>query len=215
MNGVFITFEGIDGAGKSSHLQALTEALQAQGRVVTVTREPGGTALAEQLRQLVLQAPMDGLTEALLVFAARRDHVCRVIQPALTRGEVVLCDRFSDSSFAYQGGGQGLSWSILDQLEAWVQGDKFTAADRVALLQPDLTLWFDLAPAEAARRLAQARAPDRFEARGVDFFTRVRQAYAQRAQAAPLRFFRIDAGAPREAVWHQVADVVRKRGWLA
>lgn len=219
MNGVFITFEGIDGAGKSSHMQALTEGLQAQGRVVTVTREPGGTPLAEQLRDLVLNAPMDGLTEALLVFAARRDHVCQVIRPALERGEVVLCDRFSDSSFAYQGGGQGLSWTILAQLEAWVQGDRAAAADcgddGVALLQPDLTLWFDLAPAEAARRLAQARAPDRFEARGEEFFARVREAYADRAQTAPQRFARIEAGAPRDAVWQQVSQALRARGWLA
>lgn len=219
MNGVFITFEGIDGAGKSSHMQALTEGLQAQGRVVTVTREPGGTPLAEQLRDLVLNAPMDGLTEALLVFAARRDHVCQVIRPALERGEVVLCDRFSDSSFAYQGGGQGLSWTILAQLEAWVQSDRAAAADcgddGVALLQPDLTLWFDLAPAEAARRLAQARAPDRFEARGEEFFARVREAYADRAQTAPQRFARIEAGAPRDAVWQQVSQALRARGWLA
>jgi len=219
MNGVFITFEGIDGAGKSSHMQALNEGLQAQGRVVTVTREPGGTPLAEQLRNLVLNAPMDGLTEALLVFAARRDHVCQVIRPALTRGEVVLCDRFSDSSFAYQGGGQGLPWNVLAQLEAWVQGDETAARplseNGATLLQPDLTLWFDLPPAEAARRLAQARAPDRFEARGEEFFARVRKAYADRAQTAPLRFARIDADAPRDAVWQQVSQAVRIRGWLA
>ncbi len=219
MKGIFITFEGIDGAGKSSHMQALTEGLQAQGRVVTVTREPGGTALAEQLRDLVLNATMDGLTEALLVFAARRDHVCQVIRPALARGEVVLCDRFSDSTFAYQGGGQGLPWTVLAQLETWVQGDKpatgNSVGDGVALLQPDLTLWFDLAPAEAARRLAQARAPDRFEARGEEFFVRVRKAYADRAETAPQRFARIDAGAPRDAVWRQVSDAVRTKGWLA
>jgi len=218
MDSVFITFEGIDGAGKSSHMQALTEGFQAQGRVVTVTREPGGTPLAEQLRDLVLNAPMDGLTEALLVFAARRDHVCQVIRPALARGEVVLCDRFSDSSFAYQGGGQGLSGAVLAQLEDWVQGDKGAAEgkdDAFAVLQPDLTLWFDLTPAEAARRLAQARAPDRFEARGEDFFARVRKAYADRAQTAPQRFAQIDAGAPRDAVWQQVSDAVRSKGWLA
>ena len=218
MNGIFITFEGIDGAGKSSHMQSLTDGLRAQGRVVTVTREPGGTPLAEQLRDLVLNAPMDGLTEALLVFAARRDHVCQVIRPALARGEVVLCDRFSDSSFAYQGGGQGISWDLLARLEAWVQGDTITQEDgqgiRVAMLQPDLTLWFDLAPAQAARRLAQARAPDRFEARGEAFFARVREAYLERSQSAPQRFARIDADAPRDAVWQQVSDAVRTRGWL-
>ena len=220
MTGVFITFEGIDGAGKSSHMQALCLGLQAQGRVVTVTREPGGTALAEQLRELVLHAPMDALTKALLVFAARRDHVCQVIRPALARGEVVLSDRFTDSSFAYQGGGQGLAWPLLAQLEAWVQGDSDSApvpsdAHPSGLLQPDLTLWFDLAPAEAASRLAQARAPDRFEVRGEDFFTRVRAAYAQRAQSAPQRFACINAGAPRDAVWQQVSQAVRARGWLA
>lgn len=212
-SGVFITFEGIDGAGKSSHMQALTAALQAQGRAVTVTREPGGTALAEQLRELVLNAPMDGLTEALLVFAARRDHVCQVIRPALARGDVVLCDRFSDSTFAYQGGGQGLSLAVLTQLEHWVQSA--SDAPDAPLLQPDLTLWFDLAPAEAASRLAQARAPDRFEARGEDFFARVRLGYAARARANPLRFVAIDAGAPLERVWQQVAHAVRARGWLS
>ncbi len=209
--GVFITFEGIDGAGKSSHMQALTQALQARGRVVTVTREPGGTPLAEQLRAMVLNAPMDGLTEALLVFAARRDHVCQVIRPALARGEVVLCDRFSDSTFAYQGGGQGLAPAVLTQLEQWVQANGDANA---TLLQPDLTLWFDLAPAEAARRLAQARAPDRFEARGEAFFARVRQAYALRAHASPQRFAQIDAAAAREQVWLRVEDAVRARGWL-
>lgn len=211
--GIFITFEGIDGAGKSSHMQALAHSLQARGRVVTVTREPGGTALAEQLRALVLSAPMDGLTEALLVFAARRDHVCQVIRPALARGEVVLCDRFSDSTFAYQGGGQGLDAEILTRLEHWVQATGTQAG--APLLQPDLTLWFDLAPAQAARRLAQARAPDRFEARGEAFFACVRQGYASRAQSAPQRFARIDASAPREQVWRQVEDAVRTRGWLA
>ncbi|HRA64129.1 MAG TPA: dTMP kinase [Burkholderiaceae bacterium] len=209
--GVFITFEGIDGAGKSSHMQALTQSLQARGRVVTVTREPGGTPLAEQLRAMVLNAPMDGLTEALLVFAARRDHVCQVIRPALARGEVVLCDRFSDSTFAYQGGGQGLAPAILTQLEQWVQANGDANA---TLLQPDLTLWFDLAPAEAARRLAQARAPDRFEARGEAFFARVREAYALLAQASPQRFAQIDAAAAREQVWLRVEDAVRARGWL-
>ena len=209
--GVFITFEGIDGAGKSSHMQALTQSLQARGRVVTVTREPGGTPLAEQLRAMVLNAPMDGLTEALLVFAARRDHVCQVIRPALARGEVVLCDRFSDSTFAYQWCGQGLAPAILTQLEQWVQANGDANA---TLLQPDLTLWFDLAPAEAARRLAQARAPDRFEARGEAFFARVREAYALRAQASPRRFAQIDAAAAREQVWLRVEDAVRARGWL-
>jgi dTMP kinase len=125
---------------------------------------------------------------------------------------VVVCDRFSDSTFAYQGGGQGLALPVLAQLERWVQAA--TDAPDAPILQPDLTLWFDLPPLEAARRLEQARAPDRFEARGADFFARVRQGYADRAQADPLRFVSIDAAVQREQVWQQVADAVRMRGWL-
>ncbi len=211
--GIFISFEGIDGAGKSSHIEPLAELFKQHGRSVTVTREPGGTALAEQLRKLVLNEAMDGLTEALLVFAARHDHVRRLIQPALLRADVILSDRFSDSSFAYQGGGHGLDTTILDQLEHWVQGPN--AAGEGALLQPDLTLWFDLPPEQAAMRLAQARSPDRFEVREAAFFERVRQAYAARAAAAPGRFVRIDAAAPRAQVWEQVVGAVRSRGWLA
>ena len=117
MSGTFISFEGIDGAGKSTHLDKLCQAFKAQGRTITLTREPGGTVLAEQLRQLVLTAPMDAMTEALLVFAARRDHIMQVIRPALLRGDVVLCDRFTDATFAYQGGGRGFDWDVLSQLE--------------------------------------------------------------------------------------------------
>ena len=179
---------------------------------MTVTREPGGTPLAEQLRNLVLNEPMDALTEALLVFAARHDHLRALIQPALGRGEVVLCDRFSDSSFAYQGAGNGLAPGVLVQLERWVQGP--TGAGEGALLQPDLTLWFDLPPEQAALRLAQARSPDRFEAQEPAFFERVRQGYMARAAGAPGRFVRIDAAAQRSTVWEQVVDVVRLRGWL-
>lgn len=211
--GIFISFEGIDGAGKSSHVQALAERLRACARRVTVTREPGGTPLAERLRDLVLRQPMDALTEALLVFAARRDHLVRVILPALQRGDVVLSDRFTDSSFAYQGGGQGLSLAVLEQLERWVQAAD--AAAQTALLQPDMSLWFDLPPDQAAQRLAQARSPDRFEARDEDFFVRVREGYAARAHAAPHRFVRIDAAAERDAVWRAVEAAVRARGWLA
>lgn len=210
--GVFISFEGIDGAGKSSHIDRLAASLRAVGRRVTVTREPGGTPLAEDLRALVLNQSMDGLTEALLVFAARRDHLMTVIHPALARGEMVLTDRFTDSSFAYQGGGQGLSLSVLQQLECWVQSRAMPApADMV---QPDLTLWFDLAPALAAQRLALARSPDRFESRGKDFFVRVRDAYAARAAHAPGRFVRIEAEAERELVWNAVESSVQARGWL-
>ena len=150
MSGRFVTFEGIDGAGKSSHIEALAAWLRARGHAVLVTREPGGTALAEQLRELVLHAPMDALTEALLVFAARRDHLVTQIEPALARGDTVLCDRFTDATFAYQGGGRGFDAGVLAQLEAWVQQGR----------QPDLTLWFDLPAAMAAERRAAGRGPE-------------------------------------------------------
>jgi dTMP kinase len=144
MAGIFISFEGIDGAGKSTHIDRLVRVFEEQGRAVTLSREPGGTPLAERLRQIVLNEPMDAMTEALLVFAARRDHIVQVIAPALARGDVVLCDRFTDATFAYQGGGRGFDWLVLAQLERWVQG--------TPLLQPDLTIWFDLPPAVAAQR---------------------------------------------------------------
>ena len=150
-SGLFISFEGIDGAGKSTHISALAQAFKAQGRAVTLTREPGGTPLAEKLRTLVLQDAMDPLTEALLMFAARRDHLDCVILPALARGDVVLCDRFTDATFAYQGGGRGFDEEVLSQLERMVQ----TSPDKAALVQPALTLWFDLSPEEAAKRLAR------------------------------------------------------------
>jgi len=211
--GHFISLEGIDGAGKSSHLEALAAALRASGRSVVVTREPGGTPLAEHLRKLALGEPMDALTEALLMFAARRDHLIHVIEPALARGDVVLCDRFTDATFAYQGGGRGFDRNVLGQLEAWVQAVPALAAGR--LRQPDLTLWFDLAPAIAAARLAGARAPDKFESQSVAFFERVVQGYADRAQRDPGRFVRIDAEQAREAVLQDALAAVRNRGWVA
>lgn len=211
-SGIFITFEGIDGAGKSTHIDALAETFRACGRVVTRTREPGGTPLAEKLRALVLNERMDALSEALLVFAARRDHLLQVIEPALERGGVVICDRFTDSSFAYQGGGQGLDLNILSDLERWVQ---CVDARGRAVRQPDLTLWFDLPPATAAERLAKARSPDKFEAQGVDFFSRVADGYAARARKFPERFCRIQADRERAAVWTDVQRAVRLRGWLA
>lgn len=205
--GRFISFEGIDGAGKSSHIDALAEALRAQGREVLLTREPGGTPLAESLRALFLHQEMDPLTEALLVFAGRRDHLRVVIRPALARGAVVLCDRFTDATFAYQGGGRGFDRAVLAQLEAWVQGDDGGGV----LLQPDLTLWFDLPAATAAARRAAARAADRLEREDQAFFDRVRAGYAQRAAADPARFVHIDADQPREAVWAQVQQAVLAR----
>lgn len=212
MSGLFITFEGIDGAGKSSHVESVAQALRDAGRDVVLTREPGGTPLAEQLRGLALNSPMDPLTEALLMFAARRDHLMQVIEPALARGAAVVCDRFSDATFAYQGAGRGFDLEVLGQLERWVQAVPVLVAPR--LRQPDLTLWFDVAPAVAAQRLAGARLPDRFESQPQAFFERVAAGYAQRAAADPGRFARIDGTQPRDAVRDQALAAVRQRGWL-
>ena len=198
---MFITFEGIDGAGKSSHIDALATWLQERGHEVLVTREPGGTPLAERLRDLFLHTDMDALTEALLVFAARRDHLRQVIEPALARGAVVLCDRFTDATFAYQGSGRGFDKRMLAQLETWVQECR----------QPDLTLWFDLHPDIAAERRASARAADRLENEDPAFFTRVRDGYASRCAAAPQRFVRLDAGRSRDEVWVQIIDAMTMR----
>ena len=211
--GLFITFEGIDGAGKSTHIEALAAAFKAQGRAVTLTREPGGTALAEKLRAMVLNDAMDALTEALLIFAARRDHLQQVIEPALARGEVVLCDRFTDATFAYQGAGRGFDLGVLSQLEQWVQA--VPALEAGATRQPDLTLWFDLPTETAAQRLAGARVPDKFESQRMEFFRRVSEGYARRATASPQRFARIDAAQERHKVWQQITSAFVRRGWLA
>lgn len=207
--GLFVTFEGIDGAGKSTHIAAVARAFEATGRRVVLTREPGGTPLAEKLRELVLNDPMDPLCESLLVFAARRDHLAQVIEPALADGAVVLCDRFSDATFAYQGHGRGFDLAVLEQLEAWVQRD---AQGQVR--QPDLTVWFDLPATVAAARLASARVPDRFESQPQAFFQRVAEGYAARAAQAPQRFARIDADQPRDAVAMAVQRAFVQRGWL-
>ena len=211
--GLFISFEGIDGAGKSTHIAGLADAFRGQGRTVTLTREPGGTPLAEKLRAMVLGDAMDPLTESLLVFAARRDHLMTVIEPALARGEVVLCDRFTDATFAYQGGGRGFDLDVLSTLERWVQSTPAVAA--VGLRQPDLTVWFDLPPETAAARLADARAPDRFEAQPLEFFRRVAAGYAARAEAQPARFARIQADQSRHQVWQQLTATFVRRGWLS
>ena len=202
VRGRFITFEGIDGAGKSSHIEPLAAWLRERGHEVLVTREPGGTPLAESLRELVLHRPMDALTESLLVFAARRDHLAVSIEPALAAGTTVLCDRFTDATFAYQGGGRGFDLQTLSQLEAMVH----------AGLQPDLTLWFDLPPAVAAQRRAarsSSGAADRFEAESTAFFERVQAGYAARMAAQPARFTRIDASPSPEQVWAQVCAAVQ------
>jgi dTMP kinase len=201
--GRFVTFEGIDGAGKTSHLNELEGRWRDAGRDVVRTREPGGTPLAESLRELVLHQSMDALTETLLVFAARRDHLNQVIEPALARGAWVLCDRFTDATFAYQGAGRGFDLSVLDTLETWVQLGR----------QPDLTLVFDVDPAIAAQRLSAARSPDRFEAQDQAFFERVRAGYHARMAATPGRFAVIDAARTPTEVASQVEAVMAARGW--
>lgn len=203
MSGRFITFEGIDGAGKSTHIVALAERLRQRGAEVVCTREPGGTELAEKLRELVLHAPMDALTEALLVFAARRDHVQQLVAPALARGATVVCDRFTDATFAYQGGGRGFDAAVLTQLERWVHAE----------LQPQLTFWLDLPAEDAARRRAAARAADRFESEDLAFFERVRAGYEARMAAAPGRFVRVDSSLERAAVWAQIDAELTRRAW--
>jgi dTMP kinase len=210
--GLFISFEGIDGAGKSTHIAGLADAFRGEGRTVTLTREPGGTPLAEKLRTMVLGDAMDPLTESLLVFAARRDHLMTVIEPALARQEVVLCDRFTDATFAYQGGGRGFDLNVLQTLERWVQTTQATTG---GLRQPDLTVWFDLPAETAAARLADARAPDRFEAQPLEFFRRVAAGYLARAQADPARFARLDAEQLRSQVWQQLVQTIVRMGWLS
>ena len=201
----FISFEGIDGAGKSTHIEGLAQWFKSRGHEVTLTREPGGTPLAEKFRELALHETMDPLTEALVMFAARREHLIHVIEPALARGEVVLCDRFTDATFAYQGGGRGFDWEVLKTLEQMVQN-----VPASTLRQPDLTIWFDLPPAVAAERLSTARVPDKFESQPQSFFQAVRDGYAKRMQEAPARFAQIAADQSREAVWVDVLHAIEQ-----
>ena len=196
--GFFISFEGIDGAGKSTHVDAFRNLMQERypNKEVVMTREPGGTALGEQLRNLLLDAPMNLETEALLMFAARREHIAQVIEPALAAGKIVISDRFTDASFAYQGGGRGLSLEKLNALERWVQ-----ERPDGSILQPNLTILFDLPGEIAEARRSKARAPDKFEKMDLDFFERVRQEYLRRAKADPKRFHLVDATKTPEAIW--------------
>ena len=200
--GRFVTLEGIDGAGKSTHAGWIVEALRARGHAVVASREPGGTALGEALRELLLQQPMDHDTEALLLFAARREHVAQVIRPALARGHWVVCDRFTDATYAYQGGGHGVSRDWIRALAGHVHGD----------CQPDLTLLFDVPPAVSRARLARARDDgrtlDRFEREAQAFFDRVRGAYLELAAAEPARFQVIDASLPLPDVRARLAQVL-------
>ena len=199
MSGKFITFEGIDGAGKSSHVEWLAQWLRDHGKTVVVTREPGGTALGERLRELLLNEPMHLETETLLMFAARREHLAQVIEPALARGEWVICDRFSDATYAYQGGGRGLDRANFATLEHWVH----------AHLQPDLTLLFDLPLDIARERIVLAnRVLDRFEQERVDFHDRVRQAYLDRALHHGNRMRVIDANQPLEDIRKVLENIV-------
>ena len=180
--GRFITVEGIDGAGKSTQIDTVAAALRARGVPLVMTREPGGTSLGEALRDLILNQPMTAETETLLLFAARAEHLARVIRPALAAGQWVLCDRFTDATYAYQSGGRGVPGKRIAALEHWVHPD----------LQPDLTLLFDVPPEVAAARLARARTADRFEAEEAGFFAAVRREYLARAESDPGRFFVVD-----------------------
>ena len=205
--GYFVSFEGIDGAGKSTHIEAFSKLLQDSypDRKVVVTREPGGTTLGEQLRNLLLDAPMDIETEALLMFAARREHLAQVIYPALQAGNIVVSDRFTDASFAYQGGGRGLSLDKLNALERWVQGQP-----NGEILQPDLTILFDLPGSIAESRRSKVRTPDKFEKMDLSFFEKVRQEYLRRAKADPKRFHLVDATQTPDVIWSELQSLVIK-----
>jgi len=197
-SGKFISLEGMDGAGKSTHIPSIILQLQQRGVEVVSTREPGGTALGEKLREILLHEPMHPETEAMLMFSARREHIAQVIQPALARGAYVLTDRFSDATYAYQCGAKGVAAEKIMQLEQWVQMG----------LQPDLTLLFDVPPEVSLQRLSTARAPDKFEREGLAFFEQLRSSYLQRAAQFPQRFRVIDANQPLEKVKVLVADVI-------
>ena len=196
--GKFITLEGMDGAGKSTHIPTIVSALQAKGLEVISTREPGGTALGERLRDILLHEPMHAETETLLMFAARQEHIATVIAPALARGAYVLSDRFTDATYAYQCGAKGVSVEKVVLLEQWVQ----------AHLQPDLTLLFDVPVEVSMQRLAAARSPDKFEREDVDFFTRIRQSYLMRAQQNPARFRIINANQALDLVKQKVEELI-------
>lgn len=202
--GYFISFEGIDGAGKSTHIDAFCNLMQERypDKEVVMTREPGGTTLGEQLRNLLLDAPMNLETEALLMFAARREHLDQVIEPALEAGKIVISDRFTDASFAYQGGGRGLSLEKLNLLERWVQGQPDGS-----LLQPNLTILFDLPGEVAEARRSKVRAPDKFEKMDLSFFERVRQEYLRRAKEDAKRFHLVDATQTPEAIWSGLKQI--------
>lgn len=198
MAGLFITLEGMDGAGKSTHIPTILQLLASGGREVVSTREPGGTPLGEELRELLLHREMHVETESLLMFAARAEHLQQVILPALQRDAIVVSDRFTDASYAYQCGARGLPMHKMQQLEQWVQGE----------LQPDVTLLFDVPVEVSLQRLASARTPDKFEAQGAEFFARLRSQYLKRAAEYPQRFRVIDAHRPLEEVKKTVEEII-------
>jgi dTMP kinase len=209
--GLFITFEGIDGAGKSTHIQAFSEELGKKypQHEIVLTREPGGTALGEKLREILLHHPMHLETEALLMFAARREHLATVIEPALAAGKIVISDRFTDASFAYQGGGRGLDLAKLYELEVWVQMRlSEDGAGKRYVLQPDLTFLFDLPSQTAESRRSAARDPDKFEQLNTDFFEKVRLEYLRRAQDDAARFHLIDANQSKEVIWKILQEAI-------
>ena len=197
MRGKFITLEGMDGAGKSTHIPDIIKLLELKGVEVISTREPGGTSLGEQLRTLLLNEAMHPETETLLMFAARREHISQIIEPALARGAWVLSDRFTDATYAYQSGGRGVLANKVIELEAWVQGD----------LQPDLTLLFDVPVEVSVARLASARTPDKFERESAEFFTKIRNAYLDRANKNPNRFCVINSNQALDDVKVEVKNV--------
>lgn len=201
MSGLFITLEGPEGAGKSTNLDFMRSTLEAAGKTVIVTREPGGTPLGEDIRALLLGHRHDGMaddTELLLMFAARAEHLHKVIRPALRAGQWVLCDRFTDATYAYQGGGRGVDETRIAALEQWAQGD----------LRPDLTVILDLPVALGMERAGRRSAPDRFESQQLDFFERVRQTYLRRAAAAPARYRVVDASRSLAAIQADLAALL-------
>jgi dTMP kinase len=198
MAGLFITLEGMDGAGKSTHIPIILQMLASRGREVVSTREPGGTLLGEELREILLHREMHVETESLLMFAARAEHLQQVILPALKRDAIVVSDRFTDASYAYQCGARGLPLHKMQQLEQWVQGE----------LQPDMTLLFDVPVEVSLQRLAGARTPDKFEAQGAEFFARLRAQYLARAAEFPQRFRVIDAHRSIDEVKNSVEEII-------
>ena len=202
MRGRFITLEGLDGAGKSTHLRWIAHYLSSRGIRVKVTREPGGTVAGERLRRLILNRNqrLNPETETLLMFAARREHMDKVIVPALERGTWVLCDRFTDATYAYQSGGSGVSWDKIQILERWVQQD----------LQPDLTILFDISPELARRRASRKRRPDRFERERERYYRKVRRAYQRRAADCASRIRIVDAAASLSEVKKQLETILTR-----